>query len=100
MDLATGEKVDPTQLAVFYDHAVALGRLAGMKGGKARAKKLSKAQRMKIAKAGAKARWGNKGRSSNIVSHHFFRGPLWAELQGVRPVLKIRKEILQHPFSF
>ena len=37
--------------------AVALGRLGGLKGGRARAVKLSKSQRSKIAKAAAKARW-------------------------------------------
>jgi hypothetical protein len=37
--------------------AVALGRLGGAKGGKARAAKLSKAQRVAIAKRAAKARW-------------------------------------------
>lgn len=33
------------------------GRLGGLKGGKARAQKLSKARRVKIAKDAAKARW-------------------------------------------
>ena len=37
--------------------AVALGRLGGLKGGKARAKKLTKQQRSKIAKLAAEARW-------------------------------------------
>lgn len=37
--------------------AVALGRLGGLKGGKARAKKLTKAQRSAIAKKAAEARW-------------------------------------------
>ncbi|HUQ93943.1 MAG TPA: hypothetical protein VM120_19850 [Bryobacteraceae bacterium] len=38
--------------------AVALGRLGGMKGGKARAEALSPAKRKAIAKKAAKARWG------------------------------------------
>jgi hypothetical protein len=38
--------------------AVALGRLGGLKGGKARFDKLSKKRRIEIAKEGAKARWG------------------------------------------
>ena len=38
--------------------AVALGRLGGLKGGKARAAKLSAGRRKKIAKQAAKARWG------------------------------------------
>ena len=37
--------------------AVALGRLGGLKGGKARSAKLSPQKRSKIAKKAAKARW-------------------------------------------
>jgi hypothetical protein len=37
--------------------AVALGRLGGLKGGPARAKKLSSKKRKEIAKNAAKARW-------------------------------------------
>jgi len=37
--------------------AVALGRLGGLKGGKARAKKLSSNERSKIAKKAAQIRW-------------------------------------------
>jgi len=37
--------------------AVALGRLGGLKGGKARAKKLSKKRRSEIAQKAAQARW-------------------------------------------
>jgi hypothetical protein len=40
--------------------AVALGRLGGLKGGKARAAKLSKKKRSQIAKKAAEARWGKK----------------------------------------
>lgn len=39
-------------------HAVALGRLGGAKGGKARAAKLSAKQRAEIARRAATARWG------------------------------------------
>lgn len=39
-------------------HAQALGRLGGLKGGAARAKKLTKEQRSEIAKKAAAARWG------------------------------------------
>jgi len=38
-------------------HAQALGRLGGLKGGKARAEKLTKKQRITIAKKAAKTRW-------------------------------------------
>jgi hypothetical protein len=37
-----------------------LGRLGGLKGGKARAEKLTKEQRSEIARKAAKARWGKK----------------------------------------
>ncbi|WHZ23503.1 MAG: hypothetical protein OJF47_002615 [Nitrospira sp.] len=37
--------------------AVALGRLGGLKGGKARAEKLSTKKRSEIAKKASKARW-------------------------------------------
>lgn len=37
--------------------AVALGRMGGLKGGKARAANLSDAQKSEIAKKGAAARW-------------------------------------------
>ncbi len=37
--------------------AVALGRMGGLRGGPARAKKLTREQRKKIARKAAKARW-------------------------------------------
>ena len=40
--------------------AVALGRLGGLKGGKARAEKLSAKKRKAIARKAAKARWEKK----------------------------------------
>lgn len=40
--------------------AVALGRLGGLKGGKARAAKLSASRRSAIAKKAARARWGKR----------------------------------------
>lgn len=41
-------------------HAVALGRLGGQKGGKARAEKLTPEERKEIARKAAKARWEKK----------------------------------------
>ncbi len=41
--------------------AVSLGRLGGLKGGKARAKALSPRKRKAIAKQAARARWGPAG---------------------------------------
>jgi hypothetical protein len=43
--------------------AVALGRLGGLKGGKARAEKLSPKRRKAIAKKAAEARWKPKRKS-------------------------------------
>ena len=40
--------------------AVALGRLGGKKGGKARAEKLTPEQRSEIARRAAQARWGGQ----------------------------------------
>jgi hypothetical protein len=40
--------------------AVALGRLGGLKGGKARAAKLTAARRSAIAKKAARSRWGKR----------------------------------------
>jgi hypothetical protein len=40
--------------------AVALGRLGGLKGGKARAKKLSPAERSAIARKAASRRWAKE----------------------------------------
>lgn len=42
--------------------AVALGRLGGLKGGKARAERLTPEQRKEIAKKAAEKRWGKKDR--------------------------------------
>lgn len=66
VDLATGEKTEekPKQDGK-NPHAVELGRLGGLKGGKARAKKLSKKRRSEIAKKAAKARWKNKGNTND-----------------------------------
>lgn len=50
LDKATFEGKNPA--------AVALGRLGGLKGGKARAAKLSAKKRKKIARNAALARWG------------------------------------------
>lgn len=50
VDKATSEGKDPL--------AVELGRRGGLKGGKARAMKLSAKRRKEIAQKAAKARWG------------------------------------------
>ena len=59
VDLATGAASDPAPPAK-NPAAVALGRLGGLKGGKARAAKLSKKRLSAIGKKGAAGRWGKK----------------------------------------
>lgn len=58
VDQATGETAKPDPYGNKNPAAVELGRLGGLKGGKARAEKLSKEKRVEIAKKGAKKRWG------------------------------------------
>ena len=53
---ATGE-TKPEEKPRKNPAAVELGRLGGLKGGKARAEKLTAKQRQEIAKKAAKARW-------------------------------------------
>lgn len=56
VDLATGEAAPKKKTRA----AVALGKLGGLKGGKARAAKLTPEERSKIAKNAAKSRWQNE----------------------------------------
>ena len=51
------DKKEQTPEELAHAAAVALGRLGGLKGGKARAKSLTKKRRAEIAKKAAKARW-------------------------------------------
>ncbi|MCW5889081.1 MAG: histone H1 [bacterium] len=64
VDMATGE-APRDDLAPRDDGknpaAVALGRLGGLKGGKARAASLSARKRREIAKKAASARWRKRG---------------------------------------
>lgn len=53
----TTDKSIPKSSKEKNPHAVALGRLGGLKGGKARAKKLSSKRRKEIARKAAKIRW-------------------------------------------
>lgn len=57
VEQATGEPSPKPEDAAKNPAAVALGRLGGLKGGKARANKLTPEQRKEIAKKAAKARW-------------------------------------------
>jgi hypothetical protein len=61
VDLATEQNTRAIMsISSVSNYASELGRLGGLKGGKARAEKLTKAERVKIAKAGARARWGKR----------------------------------------
>jgi hypothetical protein len=51
------KQTEPELVEGKNPHAVALGRLGGLKGGKARLEKLTPVQRKEIAKEAAKARW-------------------------------------------
>ncbi len=59
VDIATGESEDQTKLNDEGKNAaaVALGRLGGKKGGKARAESLTAERRAEIAKKAAQKRW-------------------------------------------
>lgn len=57
---ATGEAVSKPEDSTKNPAAVALGRLGGLKGGKARAEKLTPEQRKEIAKKAAQARWSKE----------------------------------------
>lgn len=58
VDQATGEESKQPEEPEKNPAAVALGRLGGLKGGAARAKKLTAEERSDIAKKAASARWG------------------------------------------
>lgn len=63
VDLATGEITEPDQNYGKNPAAVELGRLGGLKGGKARVESLTPERRREIAKKAAEKRWG-KGRDA------------------------------------
>jgi len=64
VEAAVGEPLKPARKTIQFPRkpknpaAVALGKLGGMKGGRARAAKLTPVQRKEIAQRAAKARWG------------------------------------------
>jgi hypothetical protein len=63
VDVATGvvpRTAETKPLPEKNPAAVALGRLGGLEGGKARAKALSKKERVEIARKAAKARWKHR----------------------------------------
>ena len=59
-EASTGHTSTPEEAPTKNPAAVALGRLGGLKGGKARAEKLTPEQRIDIAKKAAQARWNKE----------------------------------------
>lgn len=57
VDIATGEETNEQPKSTKNPAAVALGRLGGLKGGKARANSLTPEQRKEIAQKAAAKRW-------------------------------------------
>ncbi len=53
-------QIEEIQIEGKNPHAVALGKLGGLKGGKARFDKLTPQQRREIAQRAAQARWHHK----------------------------------------
>ena len=53
-------EIETIQIEGKNPNAVALGRLGGLKGGKARFEKLTPAQRKEIAQKAARVRWAGK----------------------------------------
>lgn len=58
---ATGEEQPAADVPEKNPAAVELGRLGGLKGGRARAEKLTPEQRSEIARKAAIARWHRRG---------------------------------------
>ena len=64
VEISTGQSLKPKEK---NEAAVALGRLGGLKGGKARAESMSAERRSEIAQRAAKRRWA-KAKSKNLGS--------------------------------
>ena len=62
-DLSEKSAEEPTGLSSKNPAAVALGRLGGLKGGPARALKLSAEERTQVARRAAQPRWAAKGKA-------------------------------------
>lgn len=61
VDLSIGEETEEQPIEREKNpHAVALGRLGGQRGGKARAERLTATKRSEIARAAARSRWSKR----------------------------------------
>jgi hypothetical protein len=68
VDIATGQIEDPDPTAGKDPAAVSLGRRGGLKGGPARAAKMTTAQRRESARKAARARWAKSDKPSGSQS--------------------------------
>jgi hypothetical protein len=59
-DMALGEAIPEPEKPTKNPAAVALGKLGGAKGGKARVAKLSPEEQQEIARKAARARWDSR----------------------------------------
>lgn len=62
-EAAIGKPLPKPKKAAITDYLSAIGRKGGLKGGKARAMKLSASKRKEIAQKGARKRWGKDTKS-------------------------------------
>jgi hypothetical protein len=61
VDLSVGEETEDQPIEREKNpHAVALGRLGGQRGGKARAERLTATKRSEIARVAARSRWNKR----------------------------------------
>jgi hypothetical protein len=61
VDLSVGDAIEEEPIEREKNpHAVALGRLGGQRGGKARAERLAPAKRSEIARVAARSRWNKR----------------------------------------
>ncbi len=58
VEAANGELLTKQEKSAISDYLAEIGRKGGLRGGKARAMKLSPSKRKEIAQKGARKRWG------------------------------------------
>ncbi len=68
VDLTTGEVQEVNPDEGKDPAAIALGRKGGLKGGKARASKMTPGERSKAAKKAAQARWDKAAKSPSMMA--------------------------------
>jgi len=93
-DLVEREKALIAEEKAKNPAAVALGRLGGLKGGKARAKSLTAKQRSDIAKKAVETRWKRRDKITKLVQTGFTANEVATRMGvSVQTVLKTKKSI-------